>query len=58
MYRKIKMEITTPTIRTTHAPTIPPTVTGRLFDRLWDEPIGAVPISKKKNQVCLNKYHL
>lgn len=31
-YRKIKMKITAPTIRTTHAPTIPPRVAGRVFD--------------------------
>lgn len=42
------MKITIPTIKTTHAPTIPPTVTGRLFDDFWDEPIGAVPINKFK----------
>lgn len=39
------MKITTPTIKTTHAH-IPPTVTGRLFEDLCDEPIDAVPITK------------
>lgn len=40
------MEITTPTIKTTHAPTIPPTVTGRLFVD-WDNSIGNEPITKR-----------
>lgn len=40
------MEITTPTIKTTHAPTNPPTVTGILFVD-WDNSIGNVPISKR-----------
>lgn len=41
------MEITTPTIKTTHAPTIPPTVTGRLFVDSRDNSIGDVPITKR-----------
>lgn len=49
------MEITTPTI-TTHAPTIPPTVTGRLFVD-WDNSIANVPIAKRitiYNSICIS----
>lgn len=46
-YRKIKMKITAPTIRTTHAPTIPPRVAGRVFDDFWDKPFGTVSITKQ-----------
>lgn len=34
IYLNLKMKITIPTVKTTHAPTIPPTVTGILFDDL------------------------
>lgn len=46
IYRKIKMKITTPIIKTTHVPTIPPRVPGRLFDGFWDKPLSTVPITK------------
>lgn len=46
IYRKIKIEKTTPTIKTTNAPTIPPTVTGRFVDVLWGKSIDTVPVTK------------
>lgn len=42
----MKMKITTPTVKTTHVPTITPTVIGRLFDGILCKPLAAVPLSE------------
>lgn len=49
------MKITTPTITTTHAQTIPPTVTGRPFKDVWDEPTGVSFITKTKQNKTFYK---
>lgn len=49
------MKTTTPTIKNTQPPTTPPTVTGRLFKDLWNEPIDAAPTTKLKK--VYNLFH-
>lgn len=45
-HREIKMKITTPTVKTTHVPTITPTVIDSLFDDLFSKPEDTPPLSK------------
>lgn len=47
IYRKIKIEITTPTIKTALAATTPPTATERLIEDSGDNSIGNLPITKR-----------
>lgn len=47
-HREIKMKITTPTVKTTHVPTITPTVIDSLFDDVLSKPVDTAPLSTEK----------
>lgn len=56
--RKIKMKITTPTVKTTHVPTITPNVICILFDGVLCKPVDTVPFPRgKKNKNFHYKSH-
>lgn len=46
-HREIKMKITTPIVKTTHVPTIIPTVKDVLFDGELRKPVDGVQLSRK-----------
>lgn len=52
-HREIKMKITTPTVKTTHVPTITPTVIDSLFDDVLSKPVDTAPLSTEKNTIYI-----